>query len=154
MFWVKLLLLEQLTLLQYVQFPVTKSYLVCAAKNTITATSIAKGMVTSQPSTILPSALALIFPPPTVNFCATPTPTTAPTKQCEVETGIPNADEAKTATAAPICVEKDFDGVKMVILVPTVSIVLDPSNIMPATNPIAPIAKIHEAVSGVPETAF
>ncbi len=64
---------------------------------------------------------------------AIPTPTTAPTKQCDVLTGKLNDVDNNTATAAPSCVAYDFDGVKLVILEPTVLIVRGPNKIIPNT---------------------
>ena len=61
-------LVEQLTFDQWEQLPVSKSYVDDAAVKTITAKTIASGMVTSQPNRIFPRALPLIFPPPCVNF--------------------------------------------------------------------------------------
>ena len=76
---------------------------------------------------------------------AMPTPTTEPTRQWEVETAKPRTVEERTATAAPICTEKDLDGVRVVILPPTVAIVREPRTAMPNTKPAEPIARTCHA---------
>lgn len=73
-----------------------------AATYRMMATVIARGIVATHPTKIfLRTAMLILFFIPRI-FWAIPTPTTAPTKQCDVLTGRPRALHTSTATAAPI----------------------------------------------------
>ena len=56
---------------------------------------------------------------------------TAPTRQCDVDTGSSKTDEVSTETAAPSCTAKALDGDRAVILLDTVPMVLWPQVRMP-----------------------
>mmetsp|Transcript_42080 Transcript_42080/g.85922 ORF Transcript_42080/g.85922 Transcript_42080/m.85922 type:complete len:259 (+) Transcript_42080:118-894(+) len=114
---------------------------------------MASGMVTTQATAMRPSTTMLTLPV-AMHFCTTPMPTTAPTRQWEVETGRPRAEEESTAMAPPICVANDLDGVSSVILLPTVWIVSRPIVTMPMRKPADPNTSAQKGMSGLDDTSF
>merc|ERR1719321_2581908 len=98
---------------------------------------MARGIVTTHATKIFFKTLQFNVPVPE-SFCAKPMPTTAPTRQCDVDTGISRDDAASTATAPPICVANALDGLSTVIFVPTVLIVNRPMVTIPTQNPTLP----------------
>mmetsp|Transcript_51615 Transcript_51615/g.122197 ORF Transcript_51615/g.122197 Transcript_51615/m.122197 type:complete len:237 (+) Transcript_51615:54-764(+) len=118
---------------------------------TTTETSMASGMVTNHAIAMRPSTTMLTLPV-FWHFCTIPIPTTAPTRQCEVETGSPKAEEVSTAIAPAICVAKLLLGVSSVILFPTVWIVSRPMVTIPIRNPAAPNTSAHIGTSGLSDT--
>ena len=88
---------------------------------------MARGMVTAHPIMILTSTVPSMWWAAPMRRSANPTPTTHPIRMCDVDTGKPSALLPRTTTAAPICVPNDFDGVKALSLLPTVSIVRLPA---------------------------
>ena len=116
--------------------------------NTSTLTIMARGMVAAQPTTIFLSMETFSSLSSPTSRPTMPTPMTAPTKQCDVETARPNIVLESTATAVPIWTEKERDGVSFVILPPTVSIVRRPSSAIPTTKPPAPRSNTHVSISG------
>jgi len=75
---------------------------------------------------------------------ANPTPSTAPTRVCVAETGIPVLVETTTVVAAANVAAKARLGVNAVIELPTVSITLRPYISRPVTTPIQPSKMIQE----------
>ena len=97
--------------------------------------AIQAGMVTIQVVAmfLITSSLMVLVPR------AKPTPITVPTRVCVGETGIPRVAKRKTTDAADICAAKPLDGMRSVILRPTVSVILPPAIRIPITIPRAPM---------------
>eukprot|EP00295_Goniomonas_pacifica_P021196 CAMPEP_0175859286 /NCGR_PEP_ID=MMETSP0107_2-20121207/30170_1 /TAXON_ID=195067 ORGANISM="Goniomonas pacifica, Strain CCMP1869" /NCGR_SAMPLE_ID=MMETSP0107_2 /ASSEMBLY_ACC=CAM_ASM_000203 /LENGTH=69 /DNA_ID=CAMNT_0017175887 /DNA_START=54 /DNA_END=263 /DNA_ORIENTATION=- len=66
------------------------------------ATPMANGIVTPHVNTMLPIIRELMVPRLPMKRCAVPIPMTAPTRQWDVETGMPSRDAVRSAMAAPI----------------------------------------------------
>merc|ERR1711903_128069 len=78
---------------------------------------------------------------------------TAPTRQCEVLTGISTTEEVRTETAAPSCTAKALDGESAVILLETVPIVLWPQVRIPTDMQLPAATTTHTGMSGSSLTA-
>ena len=115
------------------------------ATNKTTAPKAAAGTLATQEAAIFPNTRkSTAFAPP-----ARPTPTTAPTKVCVVETGTARKGIEKTrmVVAAPNSAAKPRVGVMSVIFFPMVSITRQPHVRTPTAIPAEPSSTNQSGIS-------